>query len=152
MLITENLFAQLPLDFNEFNIKNNENGRINGLGYKLSTVIAYDKKYEIKERRYSNITYQEYKYDGISYFVSSYSENKNEANILMIEITSNKYSTYRDITIGCNKELVIEKYGIPDGIRKNKFCYINNEYDHIELNFTFDENNEIIFIELVVGT
>ncbi|GHV81284.1 hypothetical protein AGMMS49944_30750 [Spirochaetia bacterium] len=61
--------------------------------------------------------------------------------------------TYRNIKIGNNKDVVIEKYGIPDDIRRNNtYCYINNEYDHIELNFTFDGNDKLIFIALVGGT
>ncbi|GHV58054.1 hypothetical protein AGMMS49579_24860 [Spirochaetia bacterium] len=61
IIITGNLFAQLPLDRNEFGIKNVETGKVFGLGDEIKTLITSDKIYEIKEREYSNITYQEYK-------------------------------------------------------------------------------------------
>jgi hypothetical protein len=132
------LCAGLPRD--EYVVIDNYKNIHIELGVKLSKMIkAYPRLSFIQERKYSNITLKEYRYDGISFFISAFSESDNDANIRMIEILSNVYSTKRGITIGSHKSEVISKYGQPDDIYNGIYYYENHEYEVMELSFKFDK-------------
>ncbi|MDL2228705.1 hypothetical protein LJC14_00470 [Treponema sp. OttesenSCG-928-L16] len=104
------------------------------------------------EKKYSNMTYKEYEYSGIIFSISAYAETERKAHILKMMVTSKNFITKRGIVVGSNRNDVIKAYGDADRIRGNKFVFLNIEYDHMELIFSFDNFGIVESIELILGT
>lgn len=123
------------------------------LGDTFSKVLdTYSDVKLIGEKKYSNIIYKEYGYCGLLFSISAYAENEREARILGMKTTSKKYVTKRKISIGSTQDDVIKTYGNADYMDKNKFIYLNIEYDHMELIFHFGSDGKVNTIEMITGT
>jgi hypothetical protein len=153
------LNAEIPMD--EFFVKDTVNGFQFGLGSKMGKVMgAYSDLEKKGLHPYTNMTYREYHRNGIIISINEREEIPEEANVLVIEISSTRYATGRGISIGSTKEEVVSAHGPADDVDKiyggvhppNELYYINSEYDYMEMVFTFDDNNKVVFITLAMGT
>jgi hypothetical protein len=145
------LYADLAED--EYLILDKCRNKIFELGDEFEKVLDTYPNISLKgEKKYSNITYKEYVYNGVSFSISAYEESEKNARILRIEVTSKYFATKRGISLGHTREDVIKIYGNADRVRTNKLIYLNREYDHMELIFSFNNIGIINNIELIVGT
>jgi len=148
-----NLFANLPMD--EYVIIDKSKNVEIRLGIRFSEICQiYPNLLYYSIRKYSNITFKQYPAEGIIFSISAFAkpEEVQDADVRLIEIFSNRYSTKRGVTIGTSKEEVLSKYGNADYIDNNSYYYYNEEWDVMELMFKFDENGLVSFIYLAAGT
>jgi hypothetical protein len=157
-LYAASLNAEIPMD--EFSITDTAAGFRFGLGTQFGKVMeVYSDLKEKGLHPYSNMTYREYERNGIIISINHRHEIPEKGYVLVIDISSTGYSTGRGISIGSTKDEVISAYGPADDVDKiyggihppNKLYYINSEYDHMEMIFTFNGDDKVVNISMANG-
>ena len=145
------LFADVSKE--EFTIIDRCDGKIFRVGNKLGHILEMYPNIAFRgEKKYSNITYREYQGEGIVFSISAYTKSEMDANVLVIEILSNAYSTRKGLVVGNNRNDVVSQYGEPNYIRKASYYYYNREDDLMMLEFSFDDRGLVNSIILATGT
>ncbi len=141
-----NAYSQLPQD--EFTVIINDNEI--SLGDRVIDAIALlgVVDYELHDNSY--ITLREYSYP----WGKMYTSNTDDGLVFGITSEFEVVKTKTGITVGDAKKNVLDMYGEPyrNIENPNLLYYVNNDFDVLELRFTFDENDVVSSLSIFMGT
>lgn len=141
------IWADLPQDV--FFMKVNENIIHIGDDFRIIKEILGDRKFEIVDNNY--ITLRVYDYCELVVFTSNSEELEANNRIYSLKILGSEYEVTNGIRIGDSKNSIEEILGQPKYDRSNTYYYYNNDFDKLELKFTFD-NEKVSEIQISMGT